>query len=421
MLTPLYFMSLNMRLPSHQTALLLFSLYLAQGLPVGFMTHALPVILRSEGVSLKQIAGFGLLMLPWSLKVLWAPLIDHARQYRIWLIPLQGLMLGSVLLLGCYPITALDQPQSLWFFFSLLLFMNFASATQDIATDGLAVNLLSKQQLGWGYSLQVIGSRLGFIVGGGGMIWAVGSQGWQWAFMVLALLIALNSLPVIILRIAPKPPVKVSLTAAWYSTLWSALVYFYAEPERRAWLWVLLSFKISDGLTGAILKTLMVDVGLSLSQIAWGISLLGALAALIAALLIIPLLHYFSRHYLLWGLLGLKVLILLAYSLLAKFVEAKMLFSPSVWFGINVLEEATAAMLLVLILSWVMHYSRSAYAASDFTLQVAIMATIGGVLYSLSGWGAQILGYSTFLTLCSFLAVACCIPIFLWLKTIKTL
>ena len=55
---------------------LLFSLYWAQGLPVGFMTHALPVILRAEGMSLSQIGGFGLLMLPWSMKVLWAPLVD---------------------------------------------------------------------------------------------------------------------------------------------------------------------------------------------------------------------------------------------------------------------------------------------------------------------------------------------------------
>ncbi len=47
-----------------QTYLLLFSLYWAQGLPVGFMTHALPVILRAQGVSLAHIGGFGLLMLP---------------------------------------------------------------------------------------------------------------------------------------------------------------------------------------------------------------------------------------------------------------------------------------------------------------------------------------------------------------------
>ena len=62
---------------SRHLYLLLFSLYWAQGLPVGFMTHALPVILRMQGVSLAHIGGFGLLMLPWSIKILWAPWIDR--------------------------------------------------------------------------------------------------------------------------------------------------------------------------------------------------------------------------------------------------------------------------------------------------------------------------------------------------------
>ena len=52
-------------LQTRNVYILLFSLYWAQGLPVGFMTHALPVILRAQGVSLAQIGGFGLLMLPW--------------------------------------------------------------------------------------------------------------------------------------------------------------------------------------------------------------------------------------------------------------------------------------------------------------------------------------------------------------------
>ncbi|MEG1155886.1 MAG: MFS transporter, partial [Acinetobacter sp.] len=78
------------------TYILLFSLYWAQGLPVGFMTHALPVILRAEGVSLAHIGGFGLLMLPWSIKIFWAPWVDRYGKksqghYRSWIIPLQWL------------------------------------------------------------------------------------------------------------------------------------------------------------------------------------------------------------------------------------------------------------------------------------------------------------------------------------------
>ena len=82
-----------------QIYLLLFSLYWAQGLPVGFMTHALPVILRSQGVSLAHIGGFGLLMLPWSIKIFWAVYVDryaisNLGHYRSWIIPTQFAKIG---------------------------------------------------------------------------------------------------------------------------------------------------------------------------------------------------------------------------------------------------------------------------------------------------------------------------------------
>ena len=127
---------------------LLFSLYWAQGLPVGFMTHALPVILRAEGVSLSQIGGFGLLMLPWSMKVLWAPLVDRKGSlryghYRSWILPMQLASILSLILLSFLPIQALNQPIYLLALFVTLLSMNLFGATQDVATDGLAVHLFS--------------------------------------------------------------------------------------------------------------------------------------------------------------------------------------------------------------------------------------------------------------------------------------
>lgn len=82
-----------------------FSLYWAQGLPVGFMTHALPVILRAQGVSLAHIGGFGLLMLPWSIKIFWAPWVDrhaisHLGHYRSWILPAQFLTVGVLCILS---------------------------------------------------------------------------------------------------------------------------------------------------------------------------------------------------------------------------------------------------------------------------------------------------------------------------------
>ena len=56
---------------------LLSCLYFSQGLPFGFMSQALPALLRSYDVSLEKIGLVSLVALPWALKFLWAPYVDH--------------------------------------------------------------------------------------------------------------------------------------------------------------------------------------------------------------------------------------------------------------------------------------------------------------------------------------------------------
>ena len=80
---------------------LLGGLYLAQGLPYGFFTQTLPVILRDSKASLAEIGGASLLVAPWALKFMWAPLVDRygfqsLGLRRSWLIPIQW---ASVLVL----------------------------------------------------------------------------------------------------------------------------------------------------------------------------------------------------------------------------------------------------------------------------------------------------------------------------------
>ncbi len=146
--------------------------------------------------------GFGLLMLPWSIKVFWAPLVDRygskaTGHYRSWIIPLQLLSVAVLIALSFLPIQALDQPVYLLAFFIALLFMNGVGATQDIATDALAVNILKNEQQHWGNTFQVIGSRLGFIVGGGAILLFLDLLQWQSTFLLLAALVFINTLPVL--------------------------------------------------------------------------------------------------------------------------------------------------------------------------------------------------------------------------------
>ncbi|EPF91811.1 MFS transporter [Acinetobacter gyllenbergii] len=405
-----------------QIYILLFSLYWAQGLPVGFMTHALPVILRAQGVSLAHIGGFGLLMLPWSIKIFWAAYVDRLGisrfgHYRSWILPTQLSSVIILVILSFFPIQTLDQPSYLLVFFALLLVMNLTGATQDIATDGLAVNLLKSDQQHWGNTFQVIGSRLGFIVGGGAVLWCLDWLDWQKTFLALACLVFLNTLPVLFYS-EPQHKSKDTLNKAhaqsFIQAVKSYLDYFQSSSELKAWLLVLISFKVADGLAGPLLKPLMVDMGLNFTQIGVFITMFGAIAALLGAAVAGLLLKYFSRIHCLIVFSFLKIISLSAYAVLGYAYESQFHIAPLWLYVVNAIEDACSAMLLVVMLTLVMQYSRKPFAGTDFTFQVSIMATVSGFLYLFSGVIGDWLGYADYLMVICFISILCLSPIFYW-------
>ena len=167
----------------------LWTLYFAQGLPFGFQATALPVYLRDAGLSLTSIGFATALTLPWMLKVFWAPLVDRFGSERVgrrrsWILPMQGA------LLACCVAAAFVRPgRDLPFLFALMLLMNLFSATMDIAVDGLAVDLLELEELGRGNIAQVVGYKIGMLTGGGLLLWASGTIGWDGLFFSMAALV----------------------------------------------------------------------------------------------------------------------------------------------------------------------------------------------------------------------------------------
>jgi MFS family permease len=299
--------------------------------------------------------------------------------------------------------------------------MNLTGATQDIATDALAVNLLQHHQQHWGNTFQVVGSRLGFIIGGGAVLWCLDWLSWQPTFLLLAALVFINTLPVLLF----KEPAHTShgnnqnSSPDLVTKIKTYLSYFSQNKELRSWLLVLITFKVADGLAGPLLKPLMVDMGLSLTQIGVYITMMGALAALLGALIAGWMLKHFDRANSLMGFSILKIMTLGAYIYLAYAYEQKI--NVNVWliYAVHALEDAFAAMLLVVMLTLVMHYSRKEYAGTDFTFQVSIMATVSGGLYSVSGIAGDLLGYFHYLIAIVIIGILFLIPIYLW-KVSKT-
>lgn len=189
-------------LSSFHKLVVLGSLYMIQGLPFGFQSSGLSLMLRSFGMSLPMIGFSGLLNIPWILKPLWAPFIESLcplnsySPYSRWskcIIPLQVTLV--LLSIFCsFLIPSSSNTFSLFLFSVITLGINFITATMDIAVDGLAVDILLKEELGWGNAGQVIGFKAGMLVGGGFLMWITDSD-WENVFRWMALIISLLCTP----------------------------------------------------------------------------------------------------------------------------------------------------------------------------------------------------------------------------------
>lgn len=163
-----------------QRIALLSGLYTAQGIPFGFFTLALPVLMRDAGWSLTAIGFLQFLALPWGIKFLWAPALDHHGSRRGWLMFFQCSACLMALALSQLHL----QAGSVALFAAVFLF-NLIAASQDIVTDGLAVRLLGNKERGLANAIQVGAYRLGMILGGGLLLWLFAQTGWQVMFSTL--------------------------------------------------------------------------------------------------------------------------------------------------------------------------------------------------------------------------------------------
>lgn len=155
------------------SVLLLLFLYVLQGIPLG-LAGSVPLILQSKNISYTDQAFFSFVFWPFSLKLLWAPLVDavYFRGFgrrKSWLVPTQYI-LGLFML---YLSTQVDRmlggddgktPDVLALTVTFFLF-EFLAATQDIAVDGWALTMLSRENVGYASTCNSVGQTAGYFLG----------------------------------------------------------------------------------------------------------------------------------------------------------------------------------------------------------------------------------------------------------------
>ncbi len=384
---------------------LLASLYLAQGLPFGFLTQSLPVLLRDNGASLRVISLASLLFLPWALKFLWAPVLDRyylprLGRRRSWILPLQ---LGSIA--AVLAISALDPAEHLWLFLLLVLCINFFSASQDIATDGMAVETLNATERGFGNGVQVAGYRAGMVLGGGLLLMVFDRIGWQVSFIAMAALLAVALIPITLYREPPKAATAIAIGRSASSNN-SALLSFITSPGVLAWLGVLLLYKFGDGMSSGMVKLMLYDGGLTKADIGGIIGTGGFVAGLVGALFggwLVPRLGQYRALFIFVLLQGTMAA---AYGLYPLGLNSY----PAV-VGLVIFEHWVSGMHTAAMFAVMMAACRAGFEGSDYTVQASVFVAANGLGILISGFIAESFGYSVVHFLGGAAALLVAIPI----------
>jgi PAT family beta-lactamase induction signal transducer AmpG len=225
-------------------------LYFAEGLPFGIAYDVWPVYFRVHGVSLREIGLMSLLSLPWTWKVLWAPLVDRFGSRQAWVVPCLGAMAAISL-----AIPSLDPSDPSFMLWMLLLAFTTASATQDIAIDAYAVDVAEGRDMGPINGVRVSAARVALMVGGGGAIAAAGLIGWSAIWIVFAVLFAGLAAATLV---SPRVELNAIERRSFRPVLrW--LLRWQMVPVAA----LVLLYKLGDSTLGRMVKPFWVDRGYS--------------------------------------------------------------------------------------------------------------------------------------------------------------
>jgi PAT family beta-lactamase induction signal transducer AmpG len=244
----------------------------ASGLPLGLVWIAIPAWMARAGIDIKVIGLFTLAQAPWSFKFLWSPLMDRYTP------PLLGRKRGwmllsqiGLLILGLWLAGVSDHPEAVGVIGALALATGLMAATQDIAYDAYAVEVLRREEQGLAVGARTALYRLAMFLSGGVSITLASSFdvtlfgrtfAWHGSWTLVNLLLGLAYLPcALITWRAPDPESPPEPPRRLRDAVWEPFVGLLGQHRALEILAFVVLFKLSDNLTQALLRPFFVQIG----------------------------------------------------------------------------------------------------------------------------------------------------------------
>jgi PAT family beta-lactamase induction signal transducer AmpG len=361
----------------------------SSGLPLGLVWIAIPTWLAREGVDIKIIGLFTLAQAPWSFKFLWSPLMDRyalplprlGRKLG-WTLFWQLSLLAATLVLGGVAM----KPEVIWIIGALTLAIAFASASQDIAIDAYAVEILEKHEQGVAVGARIAVYRAAMFVAGGLTITLAGLWSWPLMFTIIAFMY----LPMVVVTyFAPKSKIDhISALRSLRDAVWEPFVGFLARSRALELLLFVVLYKLADNLAGSLVRPFLVQIGFNDFDVGVATATIGLVATLLGTLLGGVLTTAMGLGHALWVFGALQILSNFGYVLVAEIGVNRPLMYAAMGFESLTTGMGTGAFSVLLLRMTMKQFSATQYAlfSSLFALPRILAGPVTGVMVDAIGW-----------------------------------
>ena len=360
-----------------------FCLYIAQSIPSSFFATALQVMMREANYSLATIGLLQLVKLPWVVKFLWSPLVDRhcltGRDFRRCIVISECVYALFIILAG-----HLNIADHLYLIILMVMLSLVASATQDIATDALAILMHSGRDKSMVNSMQSMGSFGGALLGSGVLLLVLHQYGWHVVTPCLGVFVLLMLIPLLWrkdLDIAQKDHRQRARLTDFAS-------FFVQRGIWRQIGFLLLYYASIIGIL-SMMRPWLVDLGYSMKEIGVMSGIIGTSAAFCASFgagFIVRRLGIFTARLLFACFILLTTLYFLGLAILGEPTTAML-------YGGIVLMWTSYGMATIVVYTSAMECVRPGREGTDFTVQTVLTHLSGIIMAGLSGAVADHFGY----------------------------
>ncbi len=378
--------------------LIVFLMGFSSGLPFIFIGNTLKTWMARENIAIATITLFGFTSIFYSLKFLWAPLLDRYGLTRLgrrrsWMLLAQS---GIMILLGV--LSTLNPQSSLYLMAVICLMIGFLSATQDIAVDAYRREFLLDVELGIASSVVQYGFRSAMLVGGGLGIWMVSpttlNLTWQQLYSLGSLLMLIGIFTT--LFVSEPDSSKTMQIQTLKDAVFRPLQEFFRRDGAIYILVFIFFYKLGDAMAGATLSPFYVMMGYSNEAIGLIAKTYGMISALVGLFLGGIGIFHLGIYRSLWVFGILQALSTLAFIIIP-------FTGPQIWSLALVVisEDLTSGMASAAFLAFISLACNRRYTATQFAL-FSSLATIGRNVFSnFSGSLVEKMTWVPFFIFCS--------------------